>query len=740
MIRKIIFFFPLQLLLVNLKRNHLLLLFWIILFGFVSKSIALKYGIPYLFLAPEYLDTVSFWSYFIMGFAIGGFVMTFNISSYIINSKRFSFIAALRRPFIKFCINNSLLPLIFIVYYISQVIIFHVENEHTPTPQIMLYVLGIIIGYTINIMLALTYFISTNRNIFKILGIKPDTSEGKPISTIFSNEEKIVDILRSGNKWHVEYYLHNPFKIRYARSISHYDEAMLKSIISQNSLNASLFEIAIFISLIVLGMFSEKPFFVIPAGSSIILFFTLVFILTSAFYTWLKGWTTIAFVGIFLLINFLSKNPTFSYDNMAYGLNYNTEKAIYSNYSLNELRTNRKKIDADKKNEIACLENWKQKNNTSKKPKLIFINTSGGGSRSSLWTFYMLQTADSLTNGKLFKQTHLITGSSGGMIGAAYFRELYLQKTKLDSSIYSMIYRKNIAKDLLNPVAFSIATNDFFIRLKKYKDGDYTYTKDRGYSFERQLLLNTDYVFNKRLTDYTLPEFESKIPIMIFSPTVINDGRRMLISSQPISYLSNNFPKTAITNLPIIENFEFSELFKNQDANNLKFSSALRMSATFPIIMPKVTLPTEPQIAVMDAGMRDNYGALTSFKYIYTFKDWINENTSGVIIISLRDKQKQALVKDNSLKSISETFLSPVGSLYDNLFSIQDYALDDMLQYINNDLEKTINVINFEIDNPNNSISLSWHLTTKEKERVINSIYSDSNQESLKRLKKLLDN
>jgi hypothetical protein len=141
----------------------------------------------------------------------------------------------------------------------------------------------------------------------------------------------------------------------------------------------------------------------------------------------------------------------------------------------------------------------------------------------------------------------------------------------------------------------------------------------------------------------------------------------------------------------------------------------------------------------MDAGMRDNFGALTTFKYIYTFNDWINENTSGIIIISLRDKQKQVAVKDNSLKSISETFLSPVGSLYDNLFSIQDYALDDMLQYINNDVSQPIDIINFEIDNPNNSISLSWHLTTKEKEMVLNSIYSDDNKEALKRLKKLLD-
>lgn len=739
MIRKLIFFFPLQLLLVNLKRNHLLLLLWIILFGFVSKSIASKYGIHYLFLAPEYLNTVSFWSYGIMGFAIGGFVMTFNISSYIINSRRFPFIAALKRPFVRFCINNALLPFIFITYYIFQVINYQLENENSTAFEIAVYVLAILIGYSVNIVGSLTYFLSTNKNIFKKLGIDASDDEDKPINSLFTRQESIYNILKSKTKWHVEIYLHTPFIVKPARDISHYDKKMLKSVVSQNHLNASIFEMAIFISLIILGLFSENEIFVIPAGASIILFFTIVFILMSAFYTWLKGWTTILFVGLFFLVNNLSKHDKFTYKNMAYGLNYNIEKADYSIKNLNQFRNNKSNLSDDKKNSISILENWKKKNNATLKPKIVFINTSGGGSRSMLWTFYMLQTTDSITNGKLFDQTHLITGSSGGMIGASYFRELHLQKNSLKHSIYSTNYLNNIAKDLLNPIAFSIATNDFFFRIKKYHDGNYSYSKDRGYAFERQLLINTQTVLNKRLRDYTQPEYNSEIPLMILAPTVINDGRRMLIASQPISYLTSSSRNKLIKNQPIIENFEFTRLFEKQDASNLKFSSALRMSATFPIIMPRVSLPTEPQITVMDAGMRDNFGKLTTYKYIYTFKDWINENTSGIVIITLRDKPKHLTVNKKSISSITETFLSPVGSLFENLFPIQDYNLDEMLQYLGNDFTQPVDIIDFELNNNENEISLSWHLTTKEKEKVLNSIFSKKNQESLKRLKVLLD-
>ena len=62
------------------------------------------------------------------------------------------------------------------------------------------------------------------------------------------------------------------------------------------------------------------------------------------------------------------------------------------------------------------------------KPKLILINTSGGGIRSMSWTFNILSHVDSLLGGELMEHTALITGSSGGLIGASYYRELYLQE------------------------------------------------------------------------------------------------------------------------------------------------------------------------------------------------------------------------------------------------------------------------------------------------------------------------
>jgi len=740
MIRKLIFFFPVQLFLVNLKRNHLLLLFWVVLFSIVNGSLANKYGIPYLFLAPEYLNEISFWSYAIMGFSIGGFVMTFNITSYIINSGRFQFIAALRRPFLVYCINNSIIPLIFMLFYIYKVIFYHIENENTTILEILIYISGILAGYTINILISLSYFLGTNRNIFKILGISSDTDNAKPISTILLRDEDLFNFLKQREKWHVETYLHTPFSTKAARDISHYDTTMLQSVIKQNHLNASAFEMVIFISYLILGLFHERALFIIPAGASVMLFFTMILIISSAFHTWLKGWTTFAFIVLLLLINFLSKHQIFSYANMGYGINYNTEQADYSLKNLNNLRFNEENLKNDKNNALDILENWKTKNRGLSKPKLVFFNTSGGGSRSTLWTYYTLHYLDSIYGGNFFEKIHLISGSSGGMVGASYYRELYLRQknNNLQPHLTDYSYVTNAGKDLLNSIAFSIATNDFFIRMKTYDDGKYTYLKDRGYAFEWQLLKNTNNVLNKRLIDYRTPEYESNIPMMIFAPTIINDGRRLLISSQPVSFLSNNIPSKNTHNNPIAENVEFTRLFEKQDALNLKFTSAIRMSSTFPYIMPSVSLPSVPQINVLDAGMRDNYGAMTTYKYMYTFREWIKENTSGVVIIRVRDKEKNINIKQNPLMSIGETFSSPIGSLYANLFLIQDYNLDDMIQYLSNNMDQPIQIIDFELQNEDNQISLSWHLTTKEKESIINSMKSKKNKKSLVELQDVI--
>src|SRR5690606_37193560 len=159
-------------------------------------------------------------------------------------------------------------------------------------------------------------------------------------------------------------------------------------------------------------------------------------------------------------------------------------------------------------------------------------------SRSATFTMNILQQLDSVTNGSLMKKTFLITGASGGMLGASYFRELYLQRQK-DTSInlYDNKYVDDISGDLLNPVFSSFVARDLISPEQKFNVGPYTYIKDRAYAFEEKLNSNTRNMLNKKLGDYKDDEFAANIPLMFFSSVVTRDARRMLISTQPIRFM-----------------------------------------------------------------------------------------------------------------------------------------------------------------------------------------------------------
>src|SRR5262249_41606501 len=84
---------------------------------------------------------------------------------------------------------------------------------------------------------------------------------------------------------------------------------------------------------------------------------------------------------------------------------------------------------------------------------------------------------------------------------------------------------------------------------------------------------------------------------------------------------------------------EFFQLFP--DADKFRVSTAARMSATFPYFSPAVDLPTGPRRRVVDAGYYDNYGVDVAASWIYAHRRWLRGNTSGVVLIQLRDSTSE---------------------------------------------------------------------------------------------------
>src|ERR1041385_1093335 len=144
---KLVYSFPIQLFLNNIRRNIVLVLCWIILFAMITGNFGKYLGIPYLFLDPEYLHEVGFTSFLIMGALTAGFSMAFHITCYISDGHRFSFVGTLPRPFRKFVINNSIMPMLFLGTYLYEVIAFQINNEHSTASELFFYVLGFAFGY-----------------------------------------------------------------------------------------------------------------------------------------------------------------------------------------------------------------------------------------------------------------------------------------------------------------------------------------------------------------------------------------------------------------------------------------------------------------------------------------------------------------------------------------------------------------------------------------------------------------
>lgn len=736
----------------TIKENLIFIFIWALFVGFITGVTASKYGVPYLFLYPEYLNEVSFKSYCILGFSCGGFIMAFNVSSYIINSFRFPFLATLERPFFTFVINNCIIPLAFLITYVCMVIHFR-TYDNTPASTIAWHMTGFMLGVTMFLFITMAYFYMFDKNIFRVFGLSPQKSsrinlKKEKVQLAYTMEwEKVTQFpsTYADKTWYIETYIGSNLGIRLSRGYEHYDNKMLERIFRQNHHTGAFFEIVAIASLLLLGGFRDNPRYMFPAGASVFLLFTVFIMLISAVHNWLRGWTTVAVILALFGVNYMSSTHWSIFSSKAYGLNYDAAPAIYSYASLQMMNHDVATLKKDNTHMQGILELWKQWNTSSlrqegHKPYFVIINTSGGGLRSSMWTFHVLQRLDSIFKGQLFRHAELITGSSGGMVGAAYYRELYLEREegkKINPD--DKKYLTRISQDILNPIAFTVATNDLAFRLQQFNDGKYTYTKDRGFAFEEKLDVNTDSVLNKRLRDYRVPEEQAIIPMMILTPTIVNDGRKLLISSQGISFMTNYDVDSNVSYMPLIQSVEFSRMFANQDAQNLLFTSALRMSATFPYITPITALPSTPVVEAMDAGLLDNFGLEESIKFIYSFRTWLEENTGRIIIIQIRDQYKQATIRDNSPHNLLESFSFPVNRFYGNLFPVENYKEDRMVEYMSRWYKGKINMVYFQLDNQgSDDISLSWHLTDKEKNKVIMSINSKDNLRAIDQIKGFL--
>ncbi len=726
------FSLPIQLLLLHFKKYQIFLVFWYILFATVAGHFMSSYGAVSLFLAPEYLGNVNFFSSAIVGLAIGVFIMSWNITTFILHSKLIRFLATTAQPFLKYCINNAIIPIIFLGFYLIKAIKYEQFEEYNSIGNILVLIAGFLVGLTTAILIAFLYFFTADKTIYRSM-VAIITNANKHYNRVVTRKTLPV----KHYEMRVDWFFSAMFHIRKPRDVRHYADDYLDSIFKRHHLSSVYAILVAFIFLISLGFFLDNPFFIIPAAASITILFAILVAVGGAFSTILKSWSIPLLVLAFVVFNYLYINEIFDPRNKVYGLNYQVkeDRPAYNAATISDLASD-SNILADKQLFLQTLNNWKQQQH-EEKPVLYIINVSGGGTRSATFTMNALQRIDSLMNGKLMQKTVLINGASGGMLGAAYYRELYLQKRfNKNINLGNKQYVEDISQDLLNPIFSSFVARDILGPAQKFLVNNMKYTKDRGYAFEQQLNINTHGLLDKQLKDYAANENQGIIPTMLYNSVITRDGRKMIIGTKPVRFLMR--PVTDSNRLSYYEPdaIDFNSFFAKQGSNNIRVLSALRMNATFPYVLPNVWLPTEPIIDVMDAGLRDNFGQETSLRFIETFKDWLQQNTRSVVLIQMRDRALDDWEKPVDGNNILSFFTKPFLLLQNNWFKMQDYYQHDALEYLYRSYGPAFKRVSFQYvpSKKAERASLSFHLTASEKNDIAASLDDSLNVVALKQL------
>lgn len=314
---------------------------------------------------------------------------------------------------------------------------------------------------------------------------------------------------------------------------------------------------------------------------------------------------------------------------------------------------------------LEALRAWRARYQTERPgapaPKLVIVATSGGAYRSAYWTAMVLDqiAAESGEGGALegmAQSIRLMTGASGGMVGAGYFaaladesfshpvaggieaaldhdifafQEPTFQKTRSypETSVSRLTTEFPVPGDSLSPVAQMLLQRDIPSILMPWSQ-----TLDRGKVLEWQWeTMRTSFA------DLAEGERQGWRPSLVISPTIVETGQPLLITNLSLGAEDGTEKEDLTAAGSVREAERFFDFFPCAH-DTFQLSTAVRMNAAFPFVSPAPSLPTKPVRRVVDAGYYDNFGISLVAAYLsdLRIREWIKANTSGVIILELR--------------------------------------------------------------------------------------------------------
>ncbi|MGK7878946.1 MAG: hypothetical protein AB4060_02450 [Crocosphaera sp.] len=413
-----------------------------------------------------------------------------------------------------------------------------------------------------------------------------------------------------------------------------------------------------------------------------------------------------------------------------------------------------------------CPEEFQTDQSCHSPQSLVLVAASGGGIQASGWTAQVLEGLQKEIGEDFTKSIGLISSVSGGSVGTMFYLDklkngILYQSPEEENNLFN-----NATEDWLASVGWGLAYPDLW-RISGFPFLVQWTNKylDRGYALEKDWQQHLS--GNITLDNWYQKIINGEIPIPVFNATLVENGRRFLISplkfinGDMINYLNvvketnevdGNGEKIKIRearalDLKTLFNCGSPEELKQCDLN---VTTAARLSASFPYVspMPRNDIKNkfqDPETGeklqnyhIADGGFFDNGGTFTVIEWLDYFLKLTSQGKDNnilqinkVVIVDI-DAFSEAPLKQQEKGNLGffNVALGPFNTLNGvrdatqisrNLRSLQ--LLED--KWIN----KGVKIENFSIAFPLGKLNqqgkfekynqpLSWRLTDKQKHNL----------------------
>ncbi|MBD2450013.1 patatin-like phospholipase family protein [Nostoc sp. FACHB-152] len=355
---------------------------------------------------------------------------------------------------------------------------------------------------------------------------------------------------------------------------------------------------------------------------------------------------------------------------------------------------------------------------------LVVVCASGGGIQAAGWISRVLAGLQEQSKlGINFTQAiGWISAVSGGSIGTMYYLDRFGEHGYPEEKDLSSIFDSAV-KDSLDAVGWGLTYPDLlrFIGLPFLVPK----MEDRGTAIEEDWRGELKHK-KASLASWRIKVQQGKLPIPIFNATLVEDGRRFLIS--PITLEEDN-PANSISPITLQDNIQsksisFKKLYPDFDIN---IATSARLSATFPYVSP-VCRPDNPKTQqnfhVADGGYFDNFGVCTNVQLLDEFLTAKSCEINKVIF--LRVNAFPEPVASDQVPSAPGWIMEVIGSLQ-ALLNVRSSTQTDnntvSVKLLQEKWRDKVDIADFAITFPIDidkkyTAPLSWKLTITQKEEI----------------------